>query len=90
MDESLKKNLEDAIKIVNFIEAMPKNFMMFGVLCDEMGSEHKQLLLLPRFGDCQKVKCSQDCLNSTKNSGFFLWKVTVIENLPVPTKICDR
>jgi len=45
MDECFKKTLDDAVKIVNFIKARPKNPRLFGVLCDEMGSEHKQLLL---------------------------------------------
>jgi hypothetical protein len=45
LDECLKKTLDDAVKIFNFIKARPKNSKLFGVLCDEMGSEHKQLLL---------------------------------------------
>ncbi|KAL4154123.1 hypothetical protein QTP88_001956 [Uroleucon formosanum] len=45
LDECLKKTLDGAVKIVNFIKARPKNSRLFGVLCDEMGSEHKQLLL---------------------------------------------
>lgn len=45
LDEHLKKTLDDAVKIVNFIKSRPKNSRLFGVLCDEMGSEHKQLLL---------------------------------------------
>lgn len=43
--ESLKKILNDAVKIVNFIKSRPKNSRLFAVLCDEMGSEHKTLLL---------------------------------------------
>lgn len=45
LGESLKQTLDDAVKIVNFIKSRPKNSRLFGVLCDEMGSEHKQLLL---------------------------------------------
>jgi len=45
LEEYLKKTLDDAVKIVNFIKARPKNSRLFGVLCDEMGCEHKQLLL---------------------------------------------
>jgi len=45
LDECLKKTLDGAVKIVNFIKARLKNSRLFGVLCDEMGSEHKQLLL---------------------------------------------
>lgn len=44
-DESLKKTLDDAVKTVNFIKVRPKNSRLFGVLCDEMSSEQKQLLL---------------------------------------------
>ncbi|KAK9873002.1 hypothetical protein WA026_020347 [Henosepilachna vigintioctopunctata] len=45
LDERLKKTLDDAVKIVDFNNSMLKNSRLFGVLCDEMGSEHKQLLL---------------------------------------------
>lgn len=45
LDECLKKTLNDAVNIVNFIKTRPKNSRLFGVLCDEMGSEHTQLLL---------------------------------------------
>lgn len=41
-----KRNLSDeAVKTVNFIKARPLNSRLFSVLCDEMGSEHRQLLL---------------------------------------------
>ncbi|VVC42107.1 Hypothetical protein CINCED_3A010039 [Cinara cedri] len=45
LDECLKNTLNGAVKIVNFIKAKPKNSRLFGVLCNKMGSEHKQLLL---------------------------------------------
>lgn len=45
MKENLKDTLDDSVKIVNLIKSQPKNSRVFGVLCDEMGSEHKQLLL---------------------------------------------
>lgn len=43
--ECLQKTLNGAVKLVNLIKARPKNSRLFGVLCDEMGSEHKQFLL---------------------------------------------
>ncbi|GBN37523.1 SCAN domain-containing protein 3 [Araneus ventricosus] len=45
LDECLKNTLDDTVKIVNLIKARPKNSRLFGVLCHEMVSEHKQLLL---------------------------------------------
>jgi len=40
-----KTVLEDSVKIINFIKARPPNSRLFSLLCDDMGSEHKQLLL---------------------------------------------
>ena len=45
MPEDLKSVLDSAVKTVNFIKARPMNSRLFGVLCDEIGSEHVQLLL---------------------------------------------
>ncbi|GBM79180.1 Zinc finger BED domain-containing protein 5 [Araneus ventricosus] len=45
LDECPKNTLDYAVKFVNFIKARPKNSPLFGVLCDEMRSEHKQLFL---------------------------------------------
>lgn len=40
-----KGMLESNVKIINVIKAMPLNSSVFTtVLCDDMGSEHKQLL----------------------------------------------
>ncbi|GBM03956.1 Zinc finger BED domain-containing protein 5 [Araneus ventricosus] len=44
-DKCRRKTLDDAVKIVNCIKARPKTSRLFGVLCDEMDSENKQLLL---------------------------------------------
>ncbi|GBN18507.1 Zinc finger BED domain-containing protein 5 [Araneus ventricosus] len=41
LDKCLTKTLEDAVKSGNFIKVRLKNSRLFGVLCDEMGSEHK-------------------------------------------------
>ncbi|MBN3303507.1 ZBED5 protein, partial [Amia calva] len=41
----LKSALDSAVKVVNFIKAWPINSRLFSVPCNEMGSEHVQLLL---------------------------------------------
>lgn len=41
----LKKTLDEAVKLVNYIKSRPKKSRLFAVLCDEMGSEHRHLLL---------------------------------------------
>uniref|UniRef100_A0A8D0A9E2 DUF4371 domain-containing protein n=1 Tax=Sander lucioperca TaxID=283035 RepID=A0A8D0A9E2_SANLU len=45
MPPDLKTVLDEAVKTVNFIKARPLNSRLFSVLCDEMGREHRQLLL---------------------------------------------
>ncbi len=45
MPDELKSVLHSAVKTVNFIKARPMHSRLFRVLCDEMGSEHVQLLL---------------------------------------------
>ncbi|KAL4153303.1 hypothetical protein QTP88_001154 [Uroleucon formosanum] len=45
MPKSLKLVLDSAVKIVNLIKARPHNSRLFTVLCNEMGSTHKSLLL---------------------------------------------
>lgn len=45
MPSKFKTVLEDSVKIINFIKARPLNSRLFSLLCDDMGSEHKQLLL---------------------------------------------
>ncbi|XP_071059412.1 zinc finger BED domain-containing protein 5-like [Pseudochaenichthys georgianus] len=45
MPDGLKFVLDSAVKSVNFIKARPMQSRLFQVLCDEMGSEHVQLLL---------------------------------------------
>ncbi len=45
MPDNLKSVLDSAVKTVNFIKARPMSARLFRVLCEEMGSEHVQLLL---------------------------------------------
>lgn len=42
---SLKKVLDEAVKIVNFIKTRPLQSRIFAALCEEMGSAHTSLLL---------------------------------------------
>uniref|UniRef100_A0AAV2LBI9 Serine-threonine/tyrosine-protein kinase catalytic domain-containing protein n=1 Tax=Knipowitschia caucasica TaxID=637954 RepID=A0AAV2LBI9_KNICA len=45
MSADLNKVLNEAVKTVNFIKSRPLQSRLFGILCAEMGSEHRQLLL---------------------------------------------
>lgn len=45
MPEELKGVLNDCVKIVNFIKSRPLNSRLFTLLCEDMGSLHKTLLL---------------------------------------------
>lgn len=45
MPDTLKTVLDQAVKIVNFIKARALNSRMFTIICNEMGSEHNNLLL---------------------------------------------
>ena len=45
MPAELETTFNEIIKVVNYIKARPLNSRVFKVLCEEMGSEHKQLLL---------------------------------------------
>lgn len=45
LSPKLNKVLNDAVKIINFIKSQPLNARLFNKLCDEVGTEHHQLLL---------------------------------------------
>jgi hypothetical protein len=45
LPSKFKTVLEDSVKIINFIKTRPLNSRLFSSLCDDMGSEHKQLVL---------------------------------------------
>ena len=45
MPNTLKTVLDQSVKLVNFIKARALNSRMFTIICNEMGSEHKKLLL---------------------------------------------
>ena len=49
--------LSDTVKLVNFIKACPLNSRIFTVLCNEMGSEHKSLLLHTEVHWLSAAKC---------------------------------
>jgi hypothetical protein len=44
MPQGLKKELDNAMKIVNFIKSQPTNSRIFQALCEEMGGLHNCLL----------------------------------------------
>ena len=44
MPENCKIVLDQAVKVVNFIKFRALNSRLFSILCEEMGSEHQQLL----------------------------------------------
>lgn len=45
MPMDLKTVLDDAVRMVNYIKSRPLQARLFSLLCEEMGSEHRQLLL---------------------------------------------
>jgi hypothetical protein len=45
MPSKFRTVLAHSVKIINFIKASPMNSRLFSLLCDDMGSEHKQFLL---------------------------------------------
>ena len=45
LDQQLKCVLDSAIKIVNYIKSRPLQTRLFTILCDEIGSEHKTILV---------------------------------------------
>ena len=45
MSADLKTILDEAMRNVNFIKSLPLQSTLFAILCTEMGSDHRQLLL---------------------------------------------
>ncbi|XP_071056439.1 zinc finger BED domain-containing protein 5-like [Onthophagus taurus] len=45
MPTDLMKTFDEVVTVVNFIKGRPLNSRIFKVICEEMGSQHKQLLL---------------------------------------------
>ena len=45
MSSELNSVLSEVVKIVNYVKANALNSRLFTVLCDDMGADHKQLLL---------------------------------------------
>lgn len=67
LNETLKKVLNDAVKIVNFIKSRPKNARQFAILFNEVGSQHKSRLLHCEVHGYQEGKCLQDYLSFEMN-----------------------
>ncbi len=49
MPIDLKTILDDAVRMENYIKSRPLQARLFSLLCEEMGSEHRQLLLHTKF-----------------------------------------
>ena len=45
LDQQLKCVLDSAVQIINYTKSRPLQTRLLTILCDEMGSEHKTLLL---------------------------------------------
>ena len=45
MPAELKKVLDTAVKIINFVKSRPLNVRLLATLCTEMGADHEYLLL---------------------------------------------
>ena len=45
MSSELNEVLNDAVKVINFIQSRPLNHRLFHSFCQDSGSEHQQLLL---------------------------------------------
>nr|XP_033497741.1 SCAN domain-containing protein 3-like [Epinephelus lanceolatus] len=45
MSPELSAVMDDAVKVINFIQSRPLNHRLFETLCHESGTEHEQLLL---------------------------------------------
>lgn len=43
--QNLDNVLKDAIQIINFVKTRPIRTRLFKIVCDDMGSEHKSLLM---------------------------------------------
>lgn len=45
MPQNLKTAFDEVVKVVNFIKTRALNSRIFSILCEEMGNDHKHLLL---------------------------------------------
>jgi zinc finger BED domain-containing protein 5/7/8/9 len=45
MGEVLKKTLDAAVQTINFVKANAKHSRIFTAVCEDMGADHKSLLL---------------------------------------------
>ena len=45
LSDELKEVLDTAVKLVNFIKTSSSKSQLFEILCEEMGADHKDLLL---------------------------------------------
>ena len=66
MSPELSDVLNEAVKVVNFKKMNALNSRLFGLLCDEMGAEHKQLLLMLKFDGSPEGRFCPEYTNYVK------------------------
>ncbi|XP_076314680.1 zinc finger BED domain-containing protein 5-like [Tachypleus tridentatus] len=72
MPEDLKEVLGDVTKIVNFIKSRSLNVRIFSLLCEDMGSLHKHLLLHTEIRWLSRGKVLARFYKLCEEIGFFL------------------
>ena len=73
MKPELNEVLSQSVKIINYIKNIALNTRLLKALCDEMGSDHQNLLFIRKFVGFPAVKFSRGYMNSeTKFVCFYL------------------
>ena len=73
MPAKFKTVLYEAVRTVIFIKSRPLQSHRFAILCTEMGSCHRQLLLHTEVRSFHTARCSLDFSNCKTKSGHFAW-----------------
>lgn len=80
MPEKFKIVLDDIVQVVNVIKTRPINFRIFGVICEEMGAIHKQLLLHAEVLYATPINM---LINSITLNGSQWWHIWLISSVPL-------
>uniref|UniRef100_A0A8C1M8T8 C2H2-type domain-containing protein n=1 Tax=Cyprinus carpio TaxID=7962 RepID=A0A8C1M8T8_CYPCA len=72
MSPELHEVLNDAVKVINFVESRPLNHRLFERLCHDSGAEHQQLLLHTDVRWLSKGKALQRLLELRNEVSAFL------------------